>query len=608
MQDDDRLAVQDALGEALDRGDEHVAAVEHRDRHQVEHREVQVDEHREPEHAADVLGDVVVGLRDRDHGGQLLHLDVGAAVEETSQRGEGRLHDARAGLPGVAVGHLRLGHEVRADLGVFDRLAAAHLGVAEGEIARVAVGALPIDREVARGAGAGFLQVFEGADGDDLRASVDLVDDRAGLERLGQGRVIGRDAQHHQLVADGGGIAGEEVLRGREDDELVAVLLFAVGDDAHRVHRGIQLGRDDDLEADAAFALDEQRPGLGTALAEQFSELDRVVERLAVDGKDAVAGLQAGLRGRRIRGRLADDDLGAGLQAGHADLVSGLGVQLDAGRLDDELEFLAVALDLEGGGRVALRVLAVAEHHRLGDLVEVRDRVVVDGEDLVAGAQAGLVGRTRDRVAEAEFREVAGAGDELLGDVADDGGGGTFGDRHAGEPEDEREHEGEDDVEDRAHDRDDHLVGVGDLRELLGLLAAGALDAFHLGELGQGDVAAERDDRDAVVDAVLAGPAEEARAEADREALDLQAALTGGEEVAELVDEDRAAEEDGDEGDALEGAEQVAERKVVHGREERGYLSRRGSGRARTQRRGFRRRRRGLRPRRPVRGGGRRPG
>ena len=189
--------------------------------------------------------------------------------------------------------------------------------------------------------------------------------------------------------------------------------------------------------------------------------------------------------------------------------------------MHDEFDLLTVALDLEGRGGVALGVLAVAEHHRLGDLVEVRDRVIVDGEDLVARTQAGFVGRAHDRVAEAEFGEVTRARDDLFGDVADDGAGGAFGDRHAGEPKDESQHEGEDDVEDRAHDRDDHLISVRNLRELFGFFAAGAFDTFHFGELGQGDIAAERDDRDAVVDTVLAGPAEETRSEADGEALNL---------------------------------------------------------------------------------------
>ena len=151
---------------------------------------------------------------------------------------------------------------------MFDRLTATHLGVAEREVARVAIGAFPIDREIARGAGAGFFQIFKGTDRGDLRATVDLVDDRTGLERLGQGRVFGRDPEHHQLVAGGLGVVGEQVLGGRDDDELMAVLLVAIGDDADRVHRRVQLRGDDDLETDTAFAFDEKRAGLGAALAE----------------------------------------------------------------------------------------------------------------------------------------------------------------------------------------------------------------------------------------------------------------------------------------------------------------------------------------------------
>jgi hypothetical protein len=39
------------------------------------------------------------------------------------------------------------------------------------------------------------------------------------------------------------------------------------------------------------------------------------------------------------------------------------------------------------------------------------------------------------------------------------------------------------------------------------------------------------------------------------------------------VHEDRAAEEDGDEGEAPEGAEEVAERKVVHVKGREGVIS-----------------------------------
>ena len=70
-------------------------------------------------------------------------------------------------------------------MGVFDRFTAAHLRVAKRQVTGVAVGSLPVDREVARRAGADFLEVFERADRSDLSAAIDLVDDRADFECLG---------------------------------------------------------------------------------------------------------------------------------------------------------------------------------------------------------------------------------------------------------------------------------------------------------------------------------------------------------------------------------------------------------------------------------------
>jgi hypothetical protein len=55
--------------------------------------------------------------------------------------------------------------------------------------------------------------------------------------------------------------------------------------------------------------------------------------------------------------------------------------------------------------------------------------------------------------------------------------------------------------------------------------------------LGEGDVAAEREQGDAIIYAVFACPTEETGAESDGETLDLEAAFAGGEEVPEFVDE-----------------------------------------------------------------------
>ena len=57
-------------------------------------------------------------------------------------------------------------------------------------------------------------------------------------------------------------------MGGRKDDELMAVLLFAVSDDAYRIYRRVHLRGDHELQADAAFAFDQKGAGLRTALAE----------------------------------------------------------------------------------------------------------------------------------------------------------------------------------------------------------------------------------------------------------------------------------------------------------------------------------------------------
>jgi len=221
---------------------------------------------------------VVIGLRDRDHRGELLDLDVRAAVEEAAEGREGRLHDAHAGLPRVAVGELGLADEIRADLGVLHRLLVDGVGLLEREVAGVAVGSLPVDRQVAGRAPDRLHEAVDRADRDELVAAVDHVDDRADLERLGEGGVVGRDAEHHELVAHGLGVLGEEVARRGDEDERVAAV-FAVGDDADRVDGRRHLRGDDDLGGDAVGLLDQEGAGLGAALAEDLAELDGVVQQ-----------------------------------------------------------------------------------------------------------------------------------------------------------------------------------------------------------------------------------------------------------------------------------------------------------------------------------------
>jgi hypothetical protein len=75
--------------------------------------------------------------------------------------------------------------------------------------------------------------------------------------------------------------------------------------------------------------------------------------------------------------------------------------------------------------------------------------------------------------------------------------------------------------------------------------AAGDGSAVAAEFAGHLDVAAEGEDGDAVVGAAVA-EAEEAGAEADGEGFDADAAELGDDEVAELMDEDEDAEDDGE--------------------------------------------------------------
>ncbi len=102
------------------------------------------------------------------------------------------------------------------------------------------------------------------------------------------------------------------------------------------------------------------------------------------------------------------------------------------------------------------------------------------------------------------------------------------------------EAEGEDEVGDGAGEGDEDALPAGVRVELAGV-AGGGFAGIVAGHL---DVSAEGKGGDAVV-GVAALEAEEAFAEADGEDLDADAAELGDGEVAELMDEDHDAEDDG---------------------------------------------------------------
>jgi len=224
----------------------------------------------------------------------------------------------------------------------------------------------------------------------------------------------------------------------------------------------------------------------------------------------------------------------AGSDADFAELL----VAREQGEYGD-LAWLTVALDGEHGLPASVRRDAGAHDERFHDVVPVGEFVAVDGEDAVADLEAGLRGGTGDLFS----LDVL----DGRGDVPDPGGGVLAAGGDADHPDDAREEERKNDVHRGAGDGHDHLAGVIDGRELFDGRLARALDRLHVGELGQGDVAAERNPRDAVLDAVLAAPAPDFRAEPEREALNFQAAAACREKVPELMDEDRTTEKEDDE-------------------------------------------------------------
>ena len=165
--------------------------------------------------------------------------------------------------------------------------------------------------------------------------------------------------------------------------------------------------------------------------------------------------------------------------------------------------------------------------------------MAVDRCDVVAGLETGIGGGIGDRRSVGELNDgVDGA----------DAGGVELGEGgFADEPDDTGEGEGEEDIERGAGDEDQHLRRVVDGWEGGDVGGAFALDGAEVGELREEDVAAERDPGEAVFDAVFPAARPDGGAETDGETLDLGAAFAGGEEMAEFVDEDRAAEKEDDE-------------------------------------------------------------
>ena len=216
-----------------------------------------------------------------------------------------------------------------------------------------------------------------------------------------------------------------------------------------------------------------------------------------------------------------------------------------------EVDELAVPLDGEDGLAAAIARDAGAGHEGLEEVGPVGDLGAVDRPDGVARLQPRLGGRAGDGC---PIRQGHGRGN-----VADAGGGHFLAGRLSDKPKHRGQDEGEEDIEDGAGDKDDHLRRVAHRRQASGIGGGAALQRAQIGQLREQHVAANGQPGDAVLDPILAMPGPDGRAEANGEAIDLGAAAAGGQEVSQLMDENRAAEEQDDQEDRPEVAKQGAE-------------------------------------------------
>ncbi len=110
-------------------------------------------------------------------------------------------------------------------------------------------------------------------------------------------------------------------------------------------------------------------------------------------------------------------------------------------------------------------------------------------------------------------------------------------------PQDAGQEKGKNKVKDGPHDSDDDLVRITDRGQFFGFLLAAAFDGAHIGQLGQGHITTQRKGRDAVIHAVTR-PAEYFWSETDGEAVNFQPSEASGEEVPQLVNEDRSSKKE----------------------------------------------------------------
>jgi len=276
------------------------------------------------------------------------------------------------------------------------------------------------------------------------------------------------------------------------------------------------LGRDGESESlAAAFDFELKSPAAGAA--DHVHELIPVVDFLAVDGADDVAGAEACVVGGRAGSDFTD-------ARGNRVIAEGTGARIIFKRQRDGASGTVVFdLDADRGagseaGEERLRLFP-------GGIFQT-----VHGEDVVAGLESVGCGLLRGR---------SGYDDGFV----EKGGVGNASDQIVGA----EEKDGKEEIDGGPGDGDQGTLPAGLGHEFIGSAGGNLVAGIDFCDVlsGHADVAAERDGADAPVgDAPL--EAEEARAEADREDVNADAEEAGDDEVSPFVDEDDDAENEND--------------------------------------------------------------
>ena len=265
----------------------------------------------------------------------------------------------------------------------------------------------------------------------------------------------------------------------------------------------------------AAFDLELKSPAAGAANG--VHKLIPIIDFLAVDGANDVAGAESGVAGGSAGSDFADARWNRVITEGAGRKII---FQWQRNGAGDAVVF---DLDFERGAGSG------ADDEGL-HLFPSGVFQVVDGDDVIAGPErvgCGLLrGRSGDDDGLIEKGSVRNARDEIVG---------------------AEKKNRKDKIDGGPGDGDERALPAGLGHKFIGSACGNLVVGVDIGDVlaGHADVAAERDGADAPVGGAPL-ETEEARAEADGEDVDANAEETGDDEVSPFVDEDDDAENEND--------------------------------------------------------------